>query len=95
MCFSLANAHAMESRTIDSESVAALSFEDALRELEGIVRKLESGDAPLEESIALYTRGEVLRAQCTRRLADAEAKIQKLTTGPTGDVSGAQPFDAS
>lgn len=85
----------METNTIESEGVAALSFEDALRELEGIVRKLESGDAPLEESITLYTRGEALRAQCTRRLADAEAKIQKLTLNPEGDAIGAQPFDAN
>ncbi len=85
----------METNTIENEGVAALSFEDALRELEGIVRKLESGDAPLEESITLYTRGEALRAQCTRRLADAEAKIQKLTLNPAGDAIGAQPFDAN
>ncbi|CAN5139573.1 exodeoxyribonuclease VII small subunit [soil metagenome] len=85
----------METNTIESEGVAALSFEDALRELEGIVRKLESGDAPLEESITLYTRGEALRAQCTRRLADAEAKIQKLALNPAGDAIGAQPFDAN
>ncbi|AUW60458.1 exodeoxyribonuclease VII small subunit [Sphingobium sp. SCG-1] len=84
----------MEPDTTDTDRLAALSFEDALRELEAIVRKLESGDAPLEESITLYTRGEALRAQCTRRLADAEAKIQKLTLNQAGDVSGAQPFDA-
>ena len=88
------NAPLMESNVTEGAVVEALSFEDALRELESIVRKLESGDAPLEESITLYTRGEALRAQCTRRLADAEAKIQKLTTTPTGDVTGAQPFDA-
>ncbi|RVT42116.1 exodeoxyribonuclease VII small subunit [Sphingobium algorifonticola] len=89
----------MESETHNLAGNAAppvedLSFEEALRELETIVRKLESGDAPLEASITLYSRGEALRAQCTRRLADAEAKIQKLTLTPTGDVVGAQPFDA-
>jgi exodeoxyribonuclease VII small subunit len=90
---------AMESNALEnaeeSAGVTALSFEDALRELETIVRKLESGDAPLEESIMLYTRGEALRTQCTRRLADAEAKIQRLTNDPAGTVTGAQPFDAS
>lgn len=91
----LVNAPTMDTETMTSDAVVALSFEDALRELEAIVRKLESGDAPLEESITLYTRGEALRAQCTRRLADAEAKIQKLTLNPAGDISGAQPFDAS
>lgn len=59
-----------------------LSFEDALRELEGIVHKLERGDVPLDKSIALYARGEALRAQCQKRLADAEARIEKLTLGP-------------
>ena len=76
------------------DDLSALSFEDALRELEAIVRKLESGDAPLDQSIALYSRGEKLRAQCVKRLADAEAKIQKLTIAPGGGVAGAQAFGA-
>ena len=44
-----------------SADVAALSFEDALRALEEVVRRLESGDVPLDDSISLYERGEVLR----------------------------------
>lgn len=80
--------------TDTNADLGALSFEDALRELEGIVRKLESGDAPLDLSIDLYTRGEKLRAICTRRLADAEARIQKLTIDPSGGIAGAQPFGA-
>lgn len=79
---------------IDPGDLSELSFEDALKELETIVRKLESGDAPLDQSIELYTRGERLRAQCVKRLADAEAKIQKLTIAPGGGVTGAQPFGA-
>lgn len=71
-----------------------LSFEDALRELEGIVHRLERGDVPLDDSIALYARGEALRAQCQARLADAEARIQKLTVDPSGTVTGAQTFGA-
>ena len=71
-----------------------LSFEDALRELEGIVQRLERGEVPLDESIALYARGEELRAQCQRRLADAEARIEKLTIGPAGGPTGTQPFSA-
>lgn len=74
--------------------LGGLSFEDALRELEGIVHRLERGDVPLDESIALYARGEALRAQCQARLADAEARIQKLTVDPSGAVVGAQPFGA-
>mgnify|MGYP003335589161 CR=1 FL=1 len=73
---------------------SALSFEDALRELETIVRRLESGDVPLDESISLYARGEKLRGQCTRRLRDAEARIQKLTTDGAGNIAGAEPFGA-
>lgn len=72
--------------------LGGLSFEDALRELEGIVHRLERGDVPLDESIALYARGEALRAQCQARLADAEARIQKLTVDPSGAVAGVQPF---
>jgi exodeoxyribonuclease VII small subunit len=71
---------------------ASMSFEEALKELEGIVRRLESGDVPLDESIALYARGEKLRSQCTRRLADAEARIQQLTTDGNGAVTGARSF---
>jgi exodeoxyribonuclease VII small subunit len=78
----------------ESAEFSALSFEDALRELETIVRKLESGDVPLDDSIALYARGERLRAQCTKRLEDAEARIRKLTLDPGGAVTGAQPFGA-
>ena len=71
-----------------------LSFEDALRELEAIVQRLERGDVPLDDSIALYARGEALRAQCQKRLADAEARIEKLSIGPSGTPAGTQPFDA-
>jgi exodeoxyribonuclease VII small subunit len=78
----------------ENEDLANLSFENALRELEGIVQRLERGDVPLDESIAIYTRGEALRAQCQARLADAEARIQKLTLDATGAVAGAQPFGA-
>lgn len=83
-----------ESAREPDAQLAALSFEDALRELESIVRKLESGDAPLDASIDLYTRGEALRAICTRRLADAEARISKLTVDASGGIAGAQPFGA-
>jgi exodeoxyribonuclease VII small subunit len=83
----------MDAKPEDAD-FAELTFEEALRELEAIVRRLESGDVPLDESIALYARGEKLRAQCTRRLADAEARIQKLTVDANGTVTGAQPFGA-
>ncbi len=77
-----------------ADDTGALSFEDALRALEGIVRRLESGDAPLDESITLYAQGEKLRRQCVTRLQDAEARISKLTVDASGAVTGVQPFGA-
>lgn len=71
-----------------------LSFEDALRALESIVRRLESGDVPLDESISLYSQGEELRKRCLERLQAAEARISKLTLDASGTVTGAQPFGA-
>ena len=53
----------------EQSQILDLSFEQALRELEGVVRRLESGDVPLDESIDLYERGEQLRKACQKRLA--------------------------
>jgi exodeoxyribonuclease VII small subunit len=64
--------------------VAALSFEDAMAALEEIVLRLESGQAKLEESIALYDRGAALRRHCEARLADAEMRVQKIVAGEGG-----------
>ncbi len=61
--------------------VAALPFEAAMKELEGIVARLERGDVPLEESIAIYTRGEALKARCDALLKQAEARIERITLG--------------
>jgi exodeoxyribonuclease VII small subunit len=72
-----------------------LSFEDALKRLETIVARLESGDAALEESITLYAEGDALRAQCEKRLKDAQARIEKITLGADGKPSGTAPLDAS
>jgi exodeoxyribonuclease VII small subunit len=77
----------------DQPDLSTLSFEDALKELETIVAKLESGDAALDESISLYARGEALRAQCEKRLKDAQARIEKITLSPDGAPSGTAPFD--
>lgn len=70
-----------------------LSFEKALSELEMIVGKLERGDVELEQSIAMYERGEVLKAHCNRLLAQAEAKVEKITTDASGRPSGTEPLD--
>jgi len=74
--------------------IAALSFEEALRALEDVVRKLETGEVPLEESISLYERGEQLRRHCQARLDAAQARIEKIVQGPDGRPTGAVPFDA-
>ena len=71
-----------------------MSFEEALRALEDVVRKLESGDVPLDDSITLYERGEELRLHCRARLDAAQARIEKIVQGPEGRPVGTQPFDA-
>ena len=74
--------------------VSALSFEEALRALEELVRRLETGEVPLEESIDLYERGEQLRRHCQSRLDAAQARIEKIVTGPDGKAADTAPFDA-
>ncbi len=62
------------------------SFEDGLRELDVIVKRLESGEATLEQSIADYTRGTKLKEHCEARLKDAELKVKKLIANDDGSV---------
>ncbi len=73
--------------------ISAMTFEDALRALEDVVRRLESGDVPLDDSITLYERGEALRKHCQARLDAAQARIEKIVQGPDGQAAGVQPFD--
>jgi exodeoxyribonuclease VII small subunit len=75
-------------------AITDMSFEDALRALEEIVRKLESGEVPLDETITLYERGEALRKHCQARLDAAQARIEKIVTGADGKPAATQPFDA-
>ncbi len=74
--------------------IAALSFEEALRALEDIVRKLESGEVPLDATMDLYERGEKLRKHCQARLDAAQLRIEKIVAGADGQAAGTQPFDA-
>ena len=71
-----------------------LSFEDALSELETIVRNLESGQTKLDESITAYERGVSLKNHCEKRLNDARLKIEKITLDSNGAPTGLEPFDA-
>ena len=77
-----------------SDSDETLNFEDALKRLEDIVRKLESGDVPLDQSIELYSQGEKLRGLCQQRLEAAQAKIEKITLDRDGNAKGVTAFDA-
>lgn len=76
-----------------SDDIKTMSFELALKELEAIVGKLESGQAPLAESIALYERGEALKARCEALLREAEMRIEKITL-KGGQPTGTEPLDA-
>ncbi len=76
------------------EDPSTLNFEDALKRLEEIVRKLESGDVPLDHSIELYSEGERLRDLCQQRLEAAQARIEKITLDRDGKPQATAPFDA-
>ena len=77
----------------DEIAIKSLSFEKALAMLEEIVAKLESGKVDLEDSIKIYERGEALRSHCQTKLAEAEARIEKITFGANGKPSGTAPLD--
>jgi exodeoxyribonuclease VII small subunit len=68
--------------------IAAMSFEEAMKALEGVVRDLESGNVELEKSIALYERGAALKAHCEAKLKAAEEKVQKITLAADGTAAG-------
>ncbi|CAN5281738.1 exodeoxyribonuclease VII small subunit [soil metagenome] len=72
---------------------ADLSFEDALARLEGIVSRLESGQAPLEESITLYEEGAQLKTLCEERLKAAQLRVEKIVVGADGQARGVQPAE--
>jgi exodeoxyribonuclease VII small subunit len=76
------------------EAIAQLPFEAALAELESIVERLEAGKVDLEESIAIYVRGEKLKTHCEQLLKSAEARIEKITLKGDGTPAGTEPFDA-
>lgn len=78
----------------DQIDIAALSFEDALKELERIVGQLETGDVPLDQAITLYERGDALRRQCQARLDAAQARIEQVRADASGTVTGTTPFAA-
>jgi exodeoxyribonuclease VII small subunit len=78
-----------------SQDIADLSFEQALAELEKIVGQLESGQAPLDESIRLYERGAQLKAHCEARLEAARLRVEKIVVGRDGGAERAEPAEFS
>ncbi len=76
----------------EGTEISGLSFEAALKRLEEIVRKLESGEASLDDAIKLYEEGDRLKQQCEARLAAAQARIEQIQFGRDGQPAGTAPF---
>lgn len=77
----------------DPGEIAQMSYEQALAALEDVVRRLEGGEAALDESIALYERGEKLRRHCQARLDAAQARIEAIVADTEGRATATRPFD--
>ena len=75
--------------------VKKLTFEKAIEELETIVKRLEEGKVPLEESVAMYERGETLKRRCDELLRQAEARVEKITLSAAGKPTGTEPLDVT
>lgn len=78
----------------DKPDVTSYSFEKAVAELESIVARLERGDVALDESIAIYERGEALKKHCETLLSAAENRIEKIRLDRAGRPQGTEPLDA-
>lgn len=74
----------------DDKNLAAISFEDALRELEAIVTSLERGDVSLDDAIAAFERGTALKAHCQKRLEEARMKVEQIKL----PADGTSPVEA-
>jgi exodeoxyribonuclease VII small subunit len=68
------------------EDIRAMSFEEAMKELDEIVKALEGGEASLDEAIERYSRGAQLKRHCEEKLRQAKAKVEKITVGADGGV---------
>ncbi|HVV26432.1 MAG TPA: exodeoxyribonuclease VII small subunit [Rhizomicrobium sp.] len=72
------------------KAVEELSFEGALKELEAIVSRLEQGEVDLEDSIALYERGQALKSHCENKLKSAEGRLEKIVLGAGGEIAATE-----
>ena len=77
----------------NNSDVTKLPFERAIEELESIVKRLEEGKVPLEESVTIYERGEALKRRCEDLLGQAEARVEKITLDTQGKPTGTEPLD--
>lgn len=82
----------MSPKTKTETAIEELSFEAALKELEGIVSRLEQGAVDLEDSIVLYERGQALKGHCEKKLKAAESRLEKIVHGANGAI-GSEPVD--
>ena len=83
-----------EKQKLKAVPVETLSFEAALKELEDIVSRLEQGEVDLEDSIALYERGQALKAHCEKKLKSAEGRLEKIVLGANGPA-GTEPVETN
>jgi len=79
----------------NNNDIKRLTFERAIEELESIVKRLEEGKVPLEESVAIYERGEGLKRRCEDLLRQAEARVEKITLDTAGKPTGTEPLDVN
>lgn len=75
-----------------SSDIDAMTFEQALQELEQLVRRLEGGEVTLDESIQAYERGSQLKAHCERKLNEAQQKVERIARAADGSPA-AEPFE--
>lgn len=83
----------MPEKHLQPSEISSLSFEQALAELEKIVRKLESGQGDLEAAIVDYSRGTALKEHCEKKLADAKLRVDKIMKTASGELA-LEPLDA-
>ena len=75
-----------DTKSIENLNIENISFEEALRELETIVKKLDSGSESLDTSIKAYERASVLKSHCEKKLEEAKFKIEKISKNAAGDI---------
>ena len=79
----------------NNADIKRLPFERAMEELETIIKRLEGGQVPLEESVQIYERGEALKRRCEELLRQAEARVEKITLDSSGKPAGTEPLDVN